>query len=65
LRSHRRTILGPPDMFTRNAEWSRDGLQIFFTRGVPGKSTLVTDRMLWDGTGERRYASGSTLVVGK
>jgi hypothetical protein len=52
-------------MFTRNAEWSRDGLQIFFTRGVPGKSTLVTDRMLWDGTGERRYASGSTLVVGK
>jgi uncharacterized membrane protein len=65
LKSHRRTILGPAEMFTRNAEWSRDGLQIFFTRGVPGKSALVTDRMLWDSTGERRYAAGYNLVVGK
>jgi uncharacterized membrane protein len=65
LKSHRRTVLGPPEWFTRNAEWSRDGLQIFFTRGVPGKSTLATDRMFWDGTGEKRYAAGNNLVVGK
>ncbi|MGB9423684.1 MAG: hypothetical protein WBR14_22440 [Candidatus Acidiferrum sp.] len=65
LRSHRRTILGPPDLFTRNAEWSRDGLQIFFTRGVPGKTALVTDRMLWDGSGLRRYSTGNYLVVGR
>jgi uncharacterized membrane protein len=65
LRSHRRTILGPPDLFARDAEWSRDGLQIFFTRGVPGKTVLNTDRMFWDGTGLRRYSSGNSLVVGR
>jgi uncharacterized membrane protein len=65
VRSHRRTVLGPPDMFARNAEWSRDGLQIFFTRGVPGKGAPVTDRIFWDGTGERRYSLGKDLVVGK
>jgi uncharacterized membrane protein len=65
LRSHRRTILGPPDTFARNAEWSRDGLQIFFTHGVPGKGPLVTDRIFWDGSGEKRYSAGNNLVVGK
>ena len=65
LKSHRRTVLGPLDMFTRNAEWSRDGLQIFFTRGVPGKNVLVTDRMFWDAMSEKRYVAGNTLVVGK
>jgi uncharacterized membrane protein len=63
--SKRRTILGPPDTFARNAEWSRDGLQIFFTKGVPGKTQLVTDRIFWDGTGQKRFSSGSYLVVGK
>jgi hypothetical protein len=65
LRSHRRTILGAPDTFARNAEWSRDGLQIFFTRSVPGKTPLTTDRILWDGTNQKRYSPGSSLVIGK
>jgi uncharacterized membrane protein len=65
IRSRRRTILGPPDTFARNAEWSRDGLQILFTRGVPGKSTLSTDRIFWDTTGLKRYSSGYNLVIGK
>jgi uncharacterized membrane protein len=65
LRSKRRTILGPLDAYTRDAEWSRDALQIFFTKGVPGKAPLVTDRIFWDGTSERRYTSASNLVVGK
>jgi uncharacterized membrane protein len=65
IRSHRRTILGPPDLYTRNAEWSRDGLQIFFSRGVPGKGSIATDRMLWDGSGLKRYSPGNALVVGK
>jgi uncharacterized membrane protein len=65
VRSHRRTILGPRDAFTRNAEWSRDGLQIFFTIGVPGKGALATDRIFWDGTGLKRYSSGYAMVVGK
>lgn len=63
--SRRRTILGPPDAYARNAEWSRDGLQIFFTRGVPGKAALVTDRLFWDGTGDKRYSAGSSLVIGR
>lgn len=65
IRSHRRTILGSPDLYTRNAEWSRDGLQIFFTRGVPGKTAIGTDRMFWDGSGLKRYSPGNALVVGR
>ncbi|HYA62383.1 MAG TPA: hypothetical protein VED66_04225 [Candidatus Sulfotelmatobacter sp.] len=65
VRSKRRTILGPPDAYARNAEWSRDALQVFFTKGVPGKGPLATDRIFWDGTGEKRYSSGTNLVVGK
>jgi uncharacterized membrane protein len=65
VRSKRRTILGPPDTFARGAEWSRDGLQIFFTRGIPGKGGLVTNRIFWDGTGVKRSESGNSLVIGK
>jgi uncharacterized membrane protein len=65
LRSKRRVVLGPPDASARNAEWSRDALQIFFTRGVPGRAPLVTDRLFWDGTNDKRYSSGNSLVVGK
>ena len=65
VRSRRRTVLGPPDAYARNAEWSRDGLQIFFTKGDPGKGPLMTDRIFWDGTGDKRYSAGTSLVVGK
>ena len=65
IRSHRRTLLGPSDTFTRDAVWSRDGVQLFFTRGVPGKSALATDRMFWDSTGLRRYSTGHALVIGR
>jgi hypothetical protein len=65
VRSKRRTILGATDTFARAAEWSRDGLQIFFTRGVLGKGALSSSRIFWDGTGLRRYDAGSYLVVGK
>jgi hypothetical protein len=65
VRSKRRTVLGPADAFAHNAEWSRDALQIFFTKGVPGKGPLATDRIFWDGTGEKRYSAGTNLVVGK
>jgi uncharacterized membrane protein len=65
VRAKRRAVLGPPDAFARAAEWSRDGLQIFFTRGVPGKGLLVTNRIFWDGTGAKKSESGSGLVIGK
>jgi len=65
VRSKRRVVLGPPTESARSAEWSRDGLQIFYTAGVPGKTPLSTNRIFWDGTGEKRYSGGSYLAVGK
>ncbi len=65
VKSKRRVVLGPADAFASRAEWSRDGLQIFFTRGAPGKGPLVTNRIFWDGTGVKRSESGSGLVIGK
>lgn len=64
LRSRRRTVLCPGDQWGRSAEWSRDGLQVFYTRMVP--ATLgATFRIFWDGTSVLRYLSGTSLVVGQ
>jgi uncharacterized membrane protein len=63
--SKRRTILGPTDNYQRGAEWSRDGLQIFFTRGVPGKAPLSTWSVFWDSSNPHRFNSGSFFVIGK
>jgi hypothetical protein len=64
LRSKRRVTLSPPDQWGRGAEWSRDGLQVFYTRSVSGNPT-ATFRIFWDGTGVQKYASGSSLVIGQ
>jgi hypothetical protein len=63
--SKRRTILGPADSYQRGAEWSRDGLQIFYTRGVPGKAPLSTWSMFWDSTNPHRFNTNSFFVIGK
>jgi len=63
--SKRRTILGPADSYQRAAEWSRDGLQIFYTRGVPGKVPLSTWRIFWDASNPSRYNSATNFVIGK
>jgi uncharacterized membrane protein len=63
VRSRRRTVLCPPDQWGRAAEWSRDGLQIFYTRLVTG--TTSTFRIFWDGTGTQKYSSASWLVIGQ
>ena len=63
--SKRRTILGPLDSFQRNAEWSRDGLQIFYTRGVPGRAPLTTWRIFWDASNPRSYSNATYLAIGK
>lgn len=64
LRSRRRTTLRPPDQWGRTAEWSRDGLQVFYTRTVSG-SPAATFRIFWDGTGAQKYVTGSSLVIGQ
>ena len=64
VRSKRRTVLCPLDQWGRAAEWSRDGLQVFYTRIISG-SPAATFRIFWDATGPQKYASGSGLVVGQ
>jgi uncharacterized membrane protein len=64
LRSKRRVVLSPVDQWARHAEWSRDGVQIFYTRRVSSAS-LSTYRILWDGSNAKRYVDGSDFVVGK
>jgi hypothetical protein len=63
--SKRRTILGPPDSYQRAAEWSRDGLQIFYSKGVPGKVSLSTWSIFWDASNPHRFNSGASFAIGK
>ena len=64
LRSKRRTTLSALDQWGRSAEWSRDGLQVFYTRAVSG-SPAATFRIFWDGTGIQKYVTGSGFVIGQ
>jgi hypothetical protein len=63
LRSKRRVVLSPADQWARHAEWSRDGVQVFYTRRV--SAALSTYRMLWDASTPKRYVDGNEFVVGK
>lgn len=66
VRSKRRVVLSPPDQWARSAEWSSDGIQIFYTRRLAANSAS-TFRIFWDasGVGPRRYLDGTDLVVGQ
>ena len=64
IRSKRRVLLGPLNMFAQNAEWSRDGFQIFFT-GADSSRRYATYRMFWDGIGLQKYLSGTSLTIGQ
>ncbi|MGC0775610.1 MAG: hypothetical protein WCD68_00265 [Candidatus Acidiferrum sp.] len=64
IRAKRRVVLCPTDTWGRSAEWSRDGLQVFFSRLVPPKA-FQNGRIFWDGTGSRRYEGASDLTVGQ
>lgn len=64
IQSKRRVSLCPTDTWARSAEWSRDGLQIYFTQMGTGKS-FATNRIFWDGSGLKRYVAGNSLTIGK
>ncbi|HEX4544872.1 MAG TPA: hypothetical protein VH110_00840 [Candidatus Acidoferrum sp.] len=64
VRSKRRVSLSPPELAARHPEWSRDGLQVFFT-GTDSSKRPATYRIFWDGTGLQKYASGTHLVIGQ
>src|SRR5260370_36793241 len=50
IHSRRRLLMTPPNMFAQDGEWSRDGLQIFFTGSdTAGRPSVY--RIFWDGTG--------------
>jgi len=64
IRAKRRVVLTPPEQWSSHGEWSRDGIQIFYTRRVTATSS-VTYRIFWDGSGPRRYLDGTDFVVGQ
>jgi hypothetical protein len=64
IRAKRRVVLTPAEQWSSHGEWSRDGIQIFYTRRMSATSS-VTYRIFWDGSGPRRYVDGTDLVVGQ
>ena len=64
LRSKRRVVLSKTDEWGRAAEWSRDGVQIFYTHRVSAAASN-TFRMFWDGSDPKKYIDGTEFVVGK
>jgi hypothetical protein len=64
IRAKRRVALTPAEQWSSHGEWSRDGIQIFYTRRMSATSS-VTFRIFWDGSGARRYVDGTDLVVGQ
>jgi len=53
VRSKRRVVLAPPDQWAQHGEWSRDGLQVFFS-GTDTLHRSVVYRIFWDGTSVQR-----------
>lgn len=64
VRSKRRVPLNISNLLPTDGEWSRDGIQIFFTgHDSLGKPTIY--RIFWDGSGLKKIRPGSALVVGQ
>jgi uncharacterized membrane protein len=65
LRSKRRAVLTPPEQSAHNGEWSRDGVQVFYTVRL-SNGTAGTYRVFWDGSAPKRYLAGATeFAVGQ
>jgi hypothetical protein len=65
IKSKRRVLLSPANLTSSFAEWSRDGLQIYFTgRDASGK-TMSIYKMFWDGTSLSKVQDGYDLVIGQ
>jgi uncharacterized membrane protein len=64
IKSKRRVPLTAPNLNATAPEWSRDGLQIFFTTRDAAKNASIY-RIFWDGSGLKRIRPGSNLVIGQ
>ncbi len=65
IESKRRVLLSPPNMTCSFAEWSRDGLQIYFTCREPSSTAMTIYKMFWDGTSQIKVQDGYGLVIGQ
>jgi uncharacterized membrane protein len=65
LLSKRRALLDIPDLAIAHPEWSRDGLQIYFSAAAkpPAKSGIY--RVFWDGTTPTPFLAGTNLAIGQ
>ena len=64
LRTKRRVVLTPPEQSAQHGEWSRDGVQIFYSVHLSAGGSM-TYRVFWDGSATKRYVAASDLVVGQ
>jgi Tol biopolymer transport system component len=64
LRTKRRVVLTPPEQSASDGEWSRDGVQIFYTVRF-SSGTSSTYRVFWDGSAPKRYIAATDFVVGQ
>jgi hypothetical protein len=65
IKSKRRVLLSPPNLTSSFAEWSRDGLQIFFTGSEPSGKAMTIYKMFWDGTSQLKVQDGYDFVIGQ
>ena len=65
IHSKRRVLLSPSNLSCSFAEWSRDGLQIFFTCREPSSTAMTVYKMFWDGTSQLKVQDGYSLVIGQ
>jgi hypothetical protein len=65
IQSKRRVLLSPTNLSCSFAEWSRDGLQIFFTCHEPSGTAMTIYKMFWDGTSQLKVQDGYSLVIGQ
>jgi hypothetical protein len=62
--SKRRVVLTPPEQSASRGEWSRDGVQAFYTvRSSTGAAS--TYRVFWDGSAAKKYAAATNFVIGQ
>ena len=55
IRAKRRVTLTPPEQWANHGEFSRDGIQVFYTRRMSATSSVVY-RVFWDGSAVRRIS---------
>ncbi len=65
IRAKRRVVLSPTNLLSSHAEWSKDGLQVFFTGREPTSTAMMSYKMFWDGTSQTKAQDGYGLVIGQ